>query len=78
MLKDQNLFAKIVADEYDKLPDYDENVIQHQKALNESNHKLFKRLISKANVIFVTKDKQDEYENIYIRKVGSLMTMLRK
>lgn len=56
VLKDYNLYVQLVADAYDKLVDYDSSVISHWAALNQSNHVLFKRLLSKVNVVFVTNE----------------------
>jgi hypothetical protein len=57
LLKDYGEYVKLVAEAYEKAPDYDPSVLRHWSALNQSNHSLFKRLLSKVNVIFTTNDK---------------------
>jgi hypothetical protein len=56
-LKSWGEYVKLVSKAYQEAPEFDANVVKHWNALNESNHKLFKRLISKVDVIFVTNDK---------------------
>jgi hypothetical protein len=56
-LKNWNEYATLVANAYKEAPDFDNSVVGHWKALNASNHTLFKRLLSKVNVIFTTNDK---------------------
>jgi len=62
-LRNWDNYTTLVADTYAKLPDYDSSVVSHWESLNNSNHTLFKRLLSKVNVIFTTNDKT---------KVGSI------
>jgi hypothetical protein len=57
MLKDYSTYIELVAEAYLKAPDFDSNVVGHWTALNESNHSLFKRLLSKVKLIFTTNDK---------------------
>lgn len=57
LLKDYSEYIKLVTEAYQKAPDYDASVLKHWVALNQSNHSLFKRLLSKVNVIFTTNDK---------------------
>ena len=57
MLKDYSTYIQLVAEAYLKAKDYDASVVHHWSALNKSNHDLFKRLLSKVNVIFTTNDK---------------------
>lgn len=47
-------YAKYVAAAYDNAPVHDATADAHWHALNQSNRKLFKRLLSKINVIFTT------------------------
>jgi hypothetical protein len=54
VLKDYSTYTQLVADAYTKAPSYDASVIKHWKALNASNYSLFKRLLSKVNLIFTT------------------------
>lgn len=68
VLKDYSLYIKLVADAYQKAKDYDSSVISHWDSLNSSNYTLFKRLLSKVNVVFTTNDKS---------KIGSV-TILGK
>lgn len=66
MLKNWDNYAKIISDKYDAMMDYNESKVHHWKALNESNYKLWRRLISKANVIFVSSDESKADETITI------------
>ena len=56
VLKDYSTYIQLVSDAYLKAPDFDASVVRHWNALNISNHGLFKRLLSKVNVVFVTND----------------------
>ena len=47
-------YAKLVTKAYEDAPKYDPNAVKYWNALNSSNHKLFKRLLSKINVVFTT------------------------
>ena len=62
-LKNWDNYVELVANTYEDLKDFDSSVTKHWDALNTSNHTLFKRLLSKVNVIFTTNDKS---------KVGSV------
>lgn len=64
VLKDYSTYIRLVAEAYEQAPDYDASVVKHWNALNTSNYQLFKRLLSKVNVIFTTNDKS---------KVGSII-----
>ena len=63
MLKDWGEYLNLVSNAYLKAPAYDPSVVSHWTALNKSNYVLFKRLLSKVNVVFTTNDKS---------KVGSI------
>ena len=65
-LKNWDEYVKIVAKAYNEAPDYDASAVHHWNSLNASNHTLFKRLLSKVNIIFTTNDKS---------KVGSIEIM---
>lgn len=69
MLKNWGEYTVIVANAYEKAPAYDASVVSHWNALNTSNYTLFKRLLSKVNVIFTTNDES---------KVGSIDILGRK
>ena len=56
-LRNWDNYVTLVADSYAELPDYDSSVVSHWESLNNSNHTLFKRLLSKVNVVFTTNDK---------------------
>jgi hypothetical protein len=58
-LKDWNSYVGLVADTYEKLPDFDNSVSKHWTVLNQSNYKLFQRLLSKVNLIFTTNEKSN-------------------
>jgi hypothetical protein len=49
-------YAKLVAAAYDAAPEHDPNALPHWKALNESNYKLWRRLLSKVNVVFTSEN----------------------
>jgi hypothetical protein len=53
-LVDWDEYAKLVAEAYEAAPEFDREAAKHWKALNESNQKLYKRLMSKVTVEFVT------------------------
>ena len=55
-LRNWDNFVDLVANSYENLPNYDPSVAKHWESLNNSNHTLFKRLLSKVNVIFTTND----------------------
>jgi hypothetical protein len=52
-------YVQLVADAYENAPDYDGSVVSHWNALRKSNYTLFKRLLSKVDVIFTTNNKSD-------------------
>lgn len=54
LLKDWSTYRNLVAVAYEDAPVFDENAVKHWNALNESNHTLFKRLISKVDIIIVS------------------------
>ena len=54
MLKDYTLYTELVANAYLNAKDYDSSVVKYWNSLNQSNHSLFKRLLSKVNVVFTT------------------------
>lgn len=49
-------FADRVADAYEKAPMHDKDADKYWDALNKSNHKLYKQILSKYKVEFVTED----------------------
>lgn len=59
VLKDYGEYIKLVADAYNLAPEYDPSVVKHWNALRESNYKMWRKLISKVKVIFVTENKSD-------------------
>jgi hypothetical protein len=63
MLKNWDEYVILVSNAYNNAKNYDSSVVGHWKALNTSNYTLFKRLLSKVNVVFVTNDQN---------KVGSI------
>jgi hypothetical protein len=56
VLKNYDTYVKLVSEAYLKADDYDSSVVSHWQSLNQSNHQLFKRLLSKINLIFTTND----------------------
>lgn len=59
VLKNYDKYVELVSQAYLAAPDFEPEVTRHWEVLNESNYKLFKRLLSKVNVIFVTENKSD-------------------
>lgn len=53
-------FTKMVADAYDAAPVHDPAADPHWRALNESNRKLWQRLLSKIKIIFTTESGSTE------------------
>jgi hypothetical protein len=49
-------YARIIAAKYDELPLYDEAKLYHWEALNKSNYILWKRMLSRVEVIFASGD----------------------
>lgn len=47
-------YARIVADTYHKAPKFEESAVKHWKALNDSNHRMFKQMLSRVTVEWVT------------------------
>lgn len=58
-LVDWNEYVNLVADSYEKAQDFDSKITGAWEALNKSNHILFKRLLSKVNVIFTTNNQSE-------------------
>lgn len=56
LLKDWNLYRKMVAEAYNDAPSFQESAVKHWEALNSSNHKLFKRLLSKTKITLISED----------------------
>ena len=56
VLKNWGEYVYLVANAYNEAPDYDASVVHHWNSLNQSNYTLFKRLLSKVNVVFTTND----------------------
>jgi hypothetical protein len=58
LLKNWDEYAKIISAKYDALPTFDQDAVQYWKALNDSNYILWKRLLSRVNVIFVSGEEE--------------------
>jgi hypothetical protein len=56
MLKDWDEYIRLVAEAYRDAPDYDESAVPMWEKLRDSNYVLFKRLLSKVEVVFVSED----------------------
>jgi len=56
LLKDWNVYRKMVAEAYKNAPSFEESAVKHWEALNASNHTLFKRLLSKTKIILISED----------------------
>lgn len=59
ILKDYDEYIKLVAEAYSLAPEYDSSAVKHWVALRDSNYKMWKKLISKVKVIFVTGNESD-------------------
>ena len=55
--KNWDEYAELVTNAYTSAPKFDTKVVKHWNSLNTSNYTLFKRLLSKVNVVFTTNDK---------------------
>lgn len=69
LLKNWDEYVELVSKAYLEAPDFDNDAVHHWESLRESNYTLFKRLLSKVDVIFTTTNKSD---------VGSINIMNRK
>ena len=69
VLKNWDKYVELVSQAYLDAPDFEPNVTSHWEVLKESNYKLFKRLLSKVDVIFTSENKSD---------VGSVNILGRK
>jgi hypothetical protein len=56
LLKEWGTYRKLVAKAYNDSPLFDEIAVKHWKALNISNHILFKRLLSKTQIILISQE----------------------
>lgn len=59
ILKDWDKYVQMVSDAYLSAPDFDNSVVHHWESLNTSNYTLFKRLLSKVDVIFVSNNREN-------------------
>lgn len=64
-LKNFKEYAKLVAKTYNEAPVHEPNATRHWKALVASNNTLFRRLLSKVEIIFVS-------EGQYVEVVGQV------
>ena len=67
MLKDWAQYRKLVAEAYDNAPEFDSNVVHHWNDLNESNHILFKRLLSKTKIILVSSEDEMGGNSLFLQ-----------
>lgn len=59
ILKNWDKYVELVSQAYLDAPDFEPDVAHHWDVLRESNYKLFKRLLSKVDVIFTTENESD-------------------
>jgi len=59
LLKDWDKYVELVSKSYLDAPDFENNVVHHWETLRESNYTLFKRLLSKVDIIFTTTNKSN-------------------
>lgn len=59
-------YSKIVAKAYEDAPDYDPSAVEHWNALRDSNYKLFKRLLSRTKIVFVSEEAGSENKKLSI------------
>jgi hypothetical protein len=69
ILKNWDKYVELVSQAYLDAPDFEPDVTSHWEILKESNYKLFKRLLSKVDVIFTSENKSE---------VGSVNILGRK
>lgn len=67
MLKDWSRYRKMVADAYENAPDFDVSAVKYWNELNDSNHILFKRLLSKTQIILVSSEDEMIGQTIYLQ-----------
>lgn len=60
VLKDWNLYKRLVAEAYRDAPLFDETAVKHWELLRDSNYRLYKRLLSKTKIIFVSSFKEND------------------
>jgi hypothetical protein len=60
VLKDYVLYTRLVAEAYREVPIFDESAVRHWELLRTSNYTLFKRLLSKTKIIFISQFKENE------------------
>ena len=60
VLKDYNLYKRLVAESYRDAPLFDETAVKHWELLRDSNYRLYKRLLSKTKIIFISSFKENE------------------
>lgn len=56
LLKNWGAYRKLVANAYNEAQSFEESAVKHWNALNDSNHVLFKRLLSKTKIILISQD----------------------
>lgn len=69
ILKNWDKYVELVSQAYLDAPNFEPDVAHHWEVLRESNYKLFKRLLSKVDVIFTSENKSE---------VGSINILGRK
>ena len=67
-LSDYRQYLELVAQAYKEAPDFEQDAVSHWNALKKSNYTLFKRMLSKVDVVFVTED-QDK-DNTFFTILG--------
>jgi len=76
-LSNYKSFCELVADEYDKLPDYDPEAVASYRALIAHTEKMYKRMLSKVKVDFVDgqpytsqKEMADDVKNTGVLRIS--------
>jgi hypothetical protein len=60
VLKDYSLYRRLVAEAHRDAPLFDEGAVRHWKLLIDSNYRLYRRLLSKTKIIFISSFKENE------------------
>ena len=70
-LSDYRQYLELVAQAYKEAPDFEQDAVSHWNALKKSNYTLFKRMLSKVDVVFVTED-QDKDNTFFKNCLGAI------
>jgi len=66
VLKNYDEYVKLVAKAYDEAVEYDDSAVKHWKSLNASNYTLFRRLLSRVQIIFISEDTSNDGKKLNV------------